>query len=47
MRNLYDILHAKNIKLNYIGRPASASVSVGSNYEHIKEQKKIIEECFK
>lgn len=39
----YKNIKIKNIKLNYIGRPASAAPAVGCFATHQKEQKKIID----
>ena len=46
MQNLDDLLFNLNIRLKYIGRKISAATACGSNYEHNKEQKKIVSECF-
>ena len=43
---LNDWLYDNGVKMRYCGRPSSASVAVGSTYEHVSEQKALIDSCF-
>ena len=43
---LNDWLYENRVKMRYCGRLASASVAVGSTYDHIIEQKALIDRCF-
>ena len=43
---LNDWLYENRVKMRYCGRLASASVAVGSTYDHIIEQKALIDSCF-
>lgn len=45
-QQLIDTLSELNLKIKYCGRHANAATACGSTYEHSKEQKKLIEDCF-
>lgn len=45
IQNCFFNIKIKNIKLNYIGRPASAAPAVGYFFIHQKQQKKLIDEA--